>query len=44
MSLFKAIKSMTADGYYTSKVGLMDELGYQGNAVRAEFPVCTHEH
>ena len=44
VALFKAIKSMTADGYYTSKEGLMDELGYQGNAVRAEFPVCTHEH
>lgn len=44
VALFKAIKSMTADGYYTSKVGLVDELGYQGNAVLTEFPVCTHEH
>ena len=44
VALFKAIKSMTADGYYTSKVGLIDELGYQGNAVLTEFPVCTHEH
>ncbi len=44
VALFKAIKSMTADGYYTSKVGLIDELGYLGNAVLTEFPVCTHEH
>ena len=42
--MFKAIKSMTADGYYTSKVGLIDELGYTGNSVHTEFPACTHEH
>jgi len=44
VALFKAIKSMTADGYYTSKIGLIDELGYHGNSVLSEFPVCTHEH
>lgn len=44
VAFFKAMKSMTADGYYTSKVGLIDELGYRGNTVQAEFPVCTHEH
>ena len=44
IALFKAIKSLTADGYYTSKIGLIDELGYQGNSVLAEFPVCIHEH
>lgn len=44
VALFKAVKSMTADGYYTSKAGLIDELGYRGNAVLGEFPVCTHEH
>jgi hypothetical protein len=37
---FRAMKSMTADGYYTSKIGLVDELGYNGNTVRSEFPVC----
>jgi hypothetical protein len=37
---FRAIKSMTADGYYTSKVGLLEELGYKGNTVLAAFPVC----
>lgn len=37
---FRAMKSMTADGYYTSKIGLVDELGYNGNTVRSEFPSC----
>lgn len=37
---FRAAKSMTADGFWTSRVGLMEELGYQGNQVLAEFPEC----
>ena len=37
---FRAIKNMTADGYYTSKVGLSDELGFKGGAVLAEVPTC----
>lgn len=41
---FKAIKSMTADGYYTSYAGLVQELGYKGNVALAAFPECTHEH
>lgn len=41
---FASIKNMTADGYYTSKVGLIDELGYRGNTVLPQFPECTHEH
>ena len=40
----KAFKSMTADGYFTSKAGLVDALGYKGNTVLAEFPTCIHEH
>jgi hypothetical protein len=44
VAMFKAVKSMTADGYYTSKIGLIDELGYRGNSVLSEFPTCTHEH
>jgi hypothetical protein len=35
---WRAIKSMTADGYYTSKIGLRDELGYKGNTVLDHFP------
>jgi gluconate 2-dehydrogenase gamma chain len=37
---FRAIKNMTADGYYTSKAGLSGELGFKGGAVLAEFPSC----
>jgi hypothetical protein len=37
---FRAIKNMTADGYYTSKAGLTGELGFKGGAVLAEFPTC----
>ena len=41
---FKAIKDITIDGFYTSKVGI-EELGYIGNTVLDEFPGCTHpEH
>ena len=38
---FQSIKSMTADGYYTSRTGLVTELGYRGNTVLARFPECT---
>lgn len=44
VQFFKAFKSMTADGYFTSKDGLVDTLGYKGNTVMGEFPVCEHEH
>ena len=37
------VKSLTADGYYTSKPGLRDELGYLGNTALESFPACP-EH
>jgi gluconate 2-dehydrogenase gamma chain len=37
---FRAIKNMTADGYYTSKAGLTGELGFKGGSVLAAFPTC----
>jgi len=37
---FRVAKNMTADGYYTSRPGLVEELGYLGNQVLAEFPEC----
>jgi hypothetical protein len=37
---FRAMKSMTADGYYTSKVGMSVELGYRGGTVLTEYPSC----
>lgn len=39
--LFRLIKNLTADGYYTSRVGLIEELGYSGNTMLARFPECT---
>lgn len=44
VSFFKAVKGMTADGFFTSKQGLVDTMGYSGNTVMAEFPPCIHEH
>jgi gluconate 2-dehydrogenase gamma chain len=38
---FRLLKNLTADGYYTSRVGLLDELGYKGNTALPEFPRCT---
>lgn len=37
---FRAMKSMTADGYYTSRIGLLQEIGYSGNTVLSEYPAC----
>lgn len=42
---FVAIKSLTVDGYYTSQVGIHEELRYKGNAYLKDFVGCTHpEH
>jgi hypothetical protein len=42
---FRTLKRMTIDGYYTSKIGIHQELEYQGNTALSEFPGCTHpEH
>ena len=42
---FKTIKNMTIDGYYTSKIGIHEELQYKGNTYLKEFKGCTHpEH
>jgi hypothetical protein len=34
---FVELKSWTARGYYTSKVGIHDEMEYKGNTLQAEF-------
>ena len=38
---FRLVKNLTADGYYTSRAGLLEELGYAGNTALATFPACT---
>jgi hypothetical protein len=41
----KLLKDLTIDGYYTSKEGLTQELGWHGNTFLTEFKGCTHpEH
>lgn len=37
---FRLVKNLTADGYYTSRTGLLEELGYAGNGALARFPAC----
>jgi hypothetical protein len=41
-AFFRDIKNLTCDGYYTSKSGLVEELGYSGNMAMGSFPGCTH--
>jgi hypothetical protein len=42
---FRTIKNITIDGYYTSRIGIHDELKYKGNTYLKEFKGCTHpEH
>jgi hypothetical protein len=42
---FEAIKSMTIDGYYTTEIGLRQELGDNGQLFLLQFQGCDHpEH
>lgn len=43
---FTLIKSLTIFGYYTSQIGLDEELKYEGDRLNPLFPgVCSHpEH
>jgi hypothetical protein len=41
LRFFRLVKNLTADGYYTSRVGLLEELGYAGNRALAQFPACA---
>jgi hypothetical protein len=42
---FVRLKNLTIDGYYTSPIGIHQDLQYKGNRALAEFPGCTHpEH
>jgi hypothetical protein len=38
--LFRELKRLTVHGYYTSKIGIHDELEYKGNRVLREFVGC----
>ncbi|MBM3734377.1 MAG: gluconate 2-dehydrogenase subunit 3 family protein [Acidobacteria bacterium] len=42
---FKSLKDMTIDGYYATREGLAQDLGWQGYTPMHEFKGCTHpEH
>ena len=41
IQFFILVKSLTADGYYTSQPGLIQELGYKGNTMMASYPECS---
>ena len=44
-NFFVKLKQMTVEGYYTSQIGIHQELNYQGNTYLKEFKGCTHaEH
>jgi len=44
-SQFQLIKQMAVYAFYTSRVGLIDNLEYKGLAYLTQFPGCTHpEH
>jgi hypothetical protein len=42
---FVKLKQMTVEGYYTSRIGIHQDLQYEGNTYVKEFKGCTHaEH
>jgi hypothetical protein len=42
---FGRVKQMTINGYYTSRIGIDQDLKYMGDRPLAEFPGCNHpEH
>jgi glucoside 3-dehydrogenase (cytochrome c) hitch-hiker subunit len=45
VAFFRGIKSMTITGYYTTEIGLRQELGDDGRMMLGAFEGCTHpEH
>lgn len=45
IAFFEDMKERTVTGYYSSEIGMRQELGFQGNTYLAVFEGCTHpEH
>lgn len=40
---FLELKRMTVEGYYTTKIGIHDELEYKGNRINQEFVGCDDQ-
>jgi hypothetical protein len=38
---FKTLKGMTVNGYYTSAIGIHQDMQYQGNTYLPDYPGCT---
>lgn len=38
---FRTLKHMTVNGYYTSAIGIHQDLQYQGNTYLSAFPACA---
>ena len=43
VKFFKELKNLTVNGYYTSKIGIHDELEYKGNRVLQEYVGCDDQ-
>jgi hypothetical protein len=41
--MFNDLRELTLRGYYTSKIGIHDELDYKGNAYLTEFVGCEDQ-
>jgi len=41
-TFFVILKAVIAEGFYTSEVGINQELGYKGMTFLMDFPGCTH--
>ncbi len=44
VKFFNALKEMVVFCYYTSKIGIHDELGYKGNRILQEYVGCDDQH
>jgi len=42
LDFFRAMKSLTITGYYTSEIGMGEELGDDGTMVFEDYPGCGH--
>lgn len=44
-AFFRLVKNLTVEGFYTSQIGLIEVLDFQGMNYNSDFPGCTHpEH
>jgi hypothetical protein len=40
---FNSLKDLTVEGYYTSKIGILEELDYKGNRFLEEYAGCNDQ-